>query len=194
MKEFFKQNLSLVLAFSLPIILIIIVAASTYLPSLYLSTNYNFIYSVCTDGTNYNHYYCNKYLKNRLEVVNGKLVVQDINPTLDSDNDGIPDINESYKERIFLHDTAKNESREITIEEARELSLNNLLTSPDGISVSSDYSNGADFLFLFDGGSSYGYYLMKGNNRSKLNLINSEDRYYYQDNFQFIGWVLPGRN
>ena len=194
MKEFFKQNLTLVLAFSLPILLIVIVALSTYLPSLFLSTNYNFVYSDCTDGTNYYYHNCNNYLQNRLVVVNGKLVVNDINPTLDSDNDGIPDINENYKERIFLHDTEKNESREITIEEARGLSLNNLVTSPDGISVSSDYSRGAEFLFLFDGGSSYGYYLMKGNNKSKLNLINNDDRYYYQDNFQFIGWVLPGRN
>lgn len=194
MKEFFKQNLTLVLAFSLPVLLIIIVALSTYLPSLFLSTNYNFVYSVCTDGTNYYYYNCNNYLQNRLVVVNGKLIVNDINPTLDSDNDGIPDINENYKERIFLHDTEKNESREITTEEAQGLSLNNLVTSPDGISVSSDYSRGAEFLFLFDGGSSYRYYLMKGNSKSKLNLISNDDRYYYQDNFQFIGWVLPGRN
>ena len=194
MKEFFKQNLSLVLAFSLPVLLIIIVAASTYLPSLFLSSNYNFIYAACTEGSNHYYYNCDNYLQNRLVVVNGKLVVNDINPSLDSDKDGIPDINENYKERIFLHDTEKNESREITLEEARSLTLNNLVTSPDGISVSGDYSHGAEFLFLFDGGSSYGYYLMKGNNRSKLNLINNDDRYYYQDNFQFIGWVLPGRN
>lgn len=126
-------------------------------------------------------------------VVNGSLVINDINPTLDSDNDGILDINENYSTRIFMHDTQKNESREITLEEAQGLSLNSLLTSPDGVSVSSDYSRGADFIFLFDGGSSYGYYLMKGNSKNRLNLINSDDRYYYQDNFQFIGWVIPGR-
>jgi hypothetical protein len=194
MKEFFKQNLTIVLAFSLPLLLIIIVALSTYLPSLFLSTNYNFVYSACTDGTNYSYYNCDNYLQNRLVVVDGKLIVNDINPTLDSDKDGIPDTNENYKERIFLHDTEKNESREITIEEAQGLSLNNLVTSPDGVSVSSDYSHGGEFLFLFDGGSSYGYYLMKGNSKSTLNLIGSDDRYYYRNNFQFIGWVLPSRN
>ncbi len=193
MKEFIKQNLTLILAFSLPVILIVIVALSTYLPSLFLKTNYNFIYSACTDGTNYYYYNCNKYLQNRYVVVNGSLVINDINPTLDSDNDGILDINENYSTRIFMHDTQKNESREITLEEAQGLSLNSLLTSPDGVSVSSDYSRGADFIFLFDGGSSYGYYLMKGNSKNRLNLINSDDRYYYQDNFQFIGWVIPGR-
>ena len=96
---------------------------------------------------------------------------------------------------VFLHDTKKNESREITLAEAQMLTLNNLLTSPDGVTVSSNYSyNGGDF-FPFSGGrSSYGYYLTQGKSKSKINLINSTDQYYYQNNFQFIGWVLPGRN
>lgn len=195
MKEFFKKNFAIVLAFVLPIALIAIIALSTYLPSLFLSTNYNFIYSSCTAGTNYYPYYCNNYLQKRYSVVNGKMVVNAIDPTQDSDNDSIPDINENYTARIFLHDTKKNESREITLEEAQTLSLNGLLTSPDSVTVSSHYDRGVDFFFIFDGGSSsYGYYLTKGKSRSKLNLINRDDLYYYRDNFQFIGWVLPGRN
>jgi hypothetical protein len=47
---------------------------------------------------------------------------------------------------------------------------------------------------VFDGGSTQGHYLVKGNAKSKLNLINDEDRYYHPNNFQFIGWTLPGRN
>lgn len=194
MKEFFKHNLTLVLAFSLPILLILGVALSTYLPSLFLSTNYNFVYTTCTDGTNYYHYNCDTYLKNRFEVVDGRLAIKDISPTLDSNSNGITDLKENYEARIFVHDTQKNESREITTEEALSLSLNNLITSPDGVTVSSDYSYGTDFLFLFNSRSSYGYYLMKGSRKSELNLINKDDRYYYRDNFQFIGWVTPGRN
>ncbi|MDO8518360.1 MAG: hypothetical protein Q7S26_03670 [bacterium] len=195
MKDFFKKNFAIVLAFVLPIALIAIIALSTYLPSLFLSTHYNFIYSSCTEGTN-SSYRCNNYLQKRFSAVNGKLVVNAIDPAQDSDNDKIPDINENYTARIFLHDTKKNESREITLEEAQVLSLNGLLTSPDGVTVSSHYDrSGGDFFFIFGGGSSsYGYYLTKGKSRSKLNLINRDDRYYYRDNFQFIGWVLPGRN
>ena len=173
---------------------IIIVALSTYLPSLFLSTNYNFIYSSCTEGTNYYPHYCNNYLQKRYSVINGKIVVNIIDPVQDSDKDGVPDINENYTARIFLHDTKKNESREITLDETETLSLNGLLTSPDGVTVSSHYNRGGDFFIIFDGGSSYGYYLTKGNSRRKLNLINNDDRYYYRDNFQFIGWILPGRN
>ena len=196
MKEFLKKNFAIVLAFVLPVALIAIIALSTYLPSLFLSTDYNFIYSSCTEGTNYYPYYCNNYLQKRYSVVNGKIVINAIDPAQDSDKDGIPDINENYTARIFLHDTKKNESREITLDEAQTLSLNGLLTSPDSVTVSSYYDrNGGDFFFIFGGGSSsYGYYLTKGKSRSKLNLINRDDRYYYRDNFQFIGWVLPGRN
>lgn len=187
MKEFFKKNFAVVLAFVLPVALIVIVALSTYLPSLFLSTDYNFVYSSCTDPQ------CHNYLQKRYSVVNNKLVVNNIDPAQDSDKDGIPDINENYTARIFLHDTKKNESREITLEEAQTLSLSGLLTSPDGVTISSGYDRGAEFFFFY-GGPSYGYYLTKGKRRSKLNLINRDNRYYYRYNFQFIGWVLPGRN
>lgn len=191
MKAFIKQNLTLVLAFSLPVILIVFVALSTYLPSLLLSTNYNFVYATCSND---NYYNCSDYLEQRYEVVEGKLTIKDVDPTIDSDGDKIPDVKENYTTRLFLHDTKNNESREISPAEAQGLTLNNLLTSPDGVSVSSDYNRGPDFLFVFDGGSSYGYYLMKGDSKVKLNLINSNENYYYQHNFQFIGWVTPGRN
>ncbi len=195
MNQFLKKNFALLLAFALPIVLIAIVALSTYLPSLFLSTDYNFVYSSCTDGANYYRYRCDDYLQKRYVVVDDKLVVNTVDLTQDSDKDGVPDFNEKYTDRIFLHDTEKNESREITLAEGKSLTLSSLLTSPDGVSVSSHYdSRGGEFFFLFGGGSSrFGYYLTKGNSRSKLNLINTDDQYYYQNNFQFLGWVLPGR-
>ncbi|MDP3996806.1 MAG: hypothetical protein Q8P86_03900 [bacterium] len=201
MKEFLKKNFAIVLAFTLPVALIVVLALSVYLPSVFLSTDYNFIYSTCEFGANRYPYNCDDYLQKRYSVVQGKLVTNAVdpvvvnsNPLKDTDGDGIADV-VNYTSRIFLHDTEKNESREITLEEAETLSLSGLLTSPDGVTVSSYYNNGGDFFFPFGGGSSsYGYYLTKGRSRSKLNLINRGDRYYYQDNFQFIGWILPGRN
>lgn len=88
MKEFIKKNFAVLLAFLLPILLITIVALSTYLPSLFLSTSYNFIYTACTDGGRYYNYpyYCDSYLQKRYSVKNNKLVefpvdlTQDANP------------------------------------------------------------------------------------------------------------------
>ncbi len=202
MKDFIKKNFAVLLAFVLPIVLIVVVALSAYLPSLFLSTHYNFLYTICADGSSYNSYpyYCENYLQKKYSVFNNKLIELPVDMTVDTNRDGIPDFNDfngKYVARIFLHDTKKNESREITFAEAKLLTLNNLLTSPDGVTVSSNssYSGGGDFFFLFGGGrSSYGYYLTKGKSKSKLNLVNSSDQYYYQNNFQFLGWVLPGRN
>ena len=193
MKEFWKKNFALVLAFVLPIALIVIVALSTYLPSLFLTTNYDFIYTSCTNGTTYYAYQCDSYLQKRYSVVNKKIVVNQVDLTQDLNKNGVPDTNEKYTDRIFFHDTKKNESREITLEEAQAMTLDSLLTSPDGVTVSGYYNRGGDFFIFGGGSSSYGYYLMKGNSRSKLNLINTTDQYYYQNNFQFMGWVLPGR-
>jgi len=194
MKEFIKKNFIVLLAFLLPVILIVVVALSAYIPSFLLKTDYNFIYTSCSDGINRNLYSCNNYLNQLYSVENNKLAVNEINPKQDSDGDGVLDIDENYNARIFLHDTKKNESREVALEEAQGMMLNGLLTSPDGVTVSSDWDRGGDFFFIFDGGSSYGYYLTKGRSKSKLHLINADDRYYYRDNFQFIGWVLPGSN
>lgn len=201
MKEFLKKNFAIVVAFLLPILLIVIVALTTYLPSLFISTDYNFVYTSCADGGRYYNYpyYCDSYLEKRYSVRNNKLVELPVDLTIDSDKNGIPDFNGKYPGRIFLHDTEKNESREISLEEAQALTLNNLLTSPDGVTVSGghDYNReGYFFPFPFSGGgySSYGHYLTKGKSKSKLNLINSSDRYYYENNFQFLGWVLPSRN
>lgn len=196
MKEFLRKNFALLLAFALPMVLIAVVALSAYLPSLFLSTKYNFIYTSCSNGTAYSYYGCNEYLQKLYVVENNKLVKRDTGSTEDTDKDGVLDKDEKYDDRIFLHDTESNESREITLAEAQALTLNNLITSPDGVTVGSAYDrrSGGDF-FPFGGGSStYNYYLTKGDSRKKINLVNSSDRYYYRENFQFLGWVLPGRN
>jgi len=191
MKEFIKKNLVLIIAFALPVLLIFFIAISAYLPSFFISTDYNFIYSACTDGSGSNYYRCDDYLKKRYSVVDGKIVMNDIGSSQDTDKDGMPDVHENFIARIFLHDTQKNESREITIKEAEKFLLSGLLTSPDGVTISNKYEYRTDFFPFFNGRSSYGHYLTKGRSRAKLNLINSGNRYYYQNNFQFIGWLLP---
>lgn len=193
MKEFLKKNFVLLLAFLLPVVFIAVVALGAYISSRSVVTDYHFVYATCMDGRNYYQYPCDTYLQKRYTVANNTLVVNSVDMTLDSDKNGLPDFNAKYIDRLFLYNTKKHESREITLSEAQTMRLNGLLTSPDGVTVSSYYDrNGGDFFFIFGGGSSsYGHYLTKGKSRSKINLINSSDEYYYQNNFQFVGWVLP---
>ena len=118
MTSFLKKNILLVIAFGLPVIFVGGIALTVYLPGV--STAYDFVYASC--GKNY--YYdeiCNNYLNHIYVVENGKLVSNPIvDPAQDINQNKIPDANE-FTARFFLHDTAKNESREITLCEAQVL-------------------------------------------------------------------------
>ncbi|HEY4496888.1 MAG TPA: hypothetical protein VI432_01940 [Candidatus Paceibacterota bacterium] len=194
MKQFIKKNIVIILAFSLPVLFILIIFLTTFLPSVFISTDYNFIYATCAEGTDY---YCGNYLQKLYSIQDERLVVNQVDVdklVKDLYGEYPPRSGVAYSSRIFLHDTKSNESKEIEIKEAETLNLNSLLTSPDGVTVSSDYDSGGGFFPFFESGSSYGYYLTKGKNKSRLNLVNDDERYYYKDSFRFIGWVIPGRN
>ncbi len=188
MKDFLQKNWALLLAFLLPIVVIAGVALSVYIPSTLLQTDYDFVYTSCASQTYYS-YPCDQYLRKRYQVINGSIRISPVDLTQDLNKDGVPDIAGQYNDRIFYHDTKKNESHEISFDDAKKLVLSDLITSPDGVNVSGQYNRSGGDFFPFGGSSSYGYYLVKGNVKKKLQLINTSDQYYYQNNFQFLGWV-----
>jgi hypothetical protein len=188
MQKFIKQNITLILAFLLPLLLIFVVAINAYFPSLFFKTDYNFVYSTCDEVSYGYEFGCESYAKSLYSIKNNQIIQNTVDRKQDSDSDGTPDVKENYKVRLFLHNTEENESTEILLTQAQQMKFNSLLTSPDDVTIAGSYNSGSDF-FLFSNGSSYGYYLSKGKLKSKLNLIN-DDRYYAQGNFHFIGWVL----
>lgn len=177
-------------AFLLPLLFVAIVFFSAYIPSVTLSTDFNFVYATCNEGNNTYSYNCSNYLNNLYSVENGRLMELPVSAELDSDRDDIPDIDENYRTRLFIHDTELDESREVTLEEAQTLNLRDLITSPDGVAVEWEYSRGNGYFLFYSSSSNYGYYLTKGNARKQLNLISDADRYYYRDDFMFLGWVM----
>lgn len=178
------------IAFLLPLLFVGVVFLSSYIPSARLSTDFDFVYATCNDGTTPYVYNCGNYLNNLYEVQNQTLMELPVSATLDSDRDDIPDIEENYRTRLFFHDNETNTSREITFEEAQQYELRDLITSPDGIAVEWEYSRGNGFFIFYSTSSSAGYYLTKGNARKRLDLISDNERYYYRDDFHFIGWVI----
>jgi len=190
MSENRKRQLLILVAFLLPLIFVSVVIVVSIFPSATLSTEYNFLYATCLDGRPGYSFNCRPYLASLYQVEDGKLVEKAVPPELDSDRDGIPDIQENYRARLFIHDTAKNQSQEVRQPEAEQLQLSDLLTSPDGLTVEWDYQGGGDFFFVFGSRSRSGYYLTRGNGRQRLELINDSNRYYYQDDLLFLGWIL----
>src|SRR3989344_2781384 len=116
MKGFIKRNLAVILAFALPLLLIIIVAVSTYLPSFLFSTDYDFVYAACGSTGSYDYHYgysCNGYLQQKLAIEGGGLILKEVSPITNPDKGMVPAVSPNYKIRFFLHDTEKNEGREI---------------------------------------------------------------------------------
>jgi hypothetical protein len=189
--QFIKNNIAVIIAFALPLILILGVASTVYIPGMFLTTDYNFVYISCDNQGNYYRYDCTNYLGNGYSVVNNKLVYQaPADPKYDGNSDGVADANQLSNVRIFLHDNKTNSGREIELAEAQALVLSSLITAPDGVSVDSSYSRNGGFFPFFDGSSNYGHYLTKGRSTKRLNLINENGNDYYYNNFKFIGWVI----
>jgi hypothetical protein len=181
MKNFLRGNSALVIAFALPILLILIVTVTTYLPSLLLTTKYNFLYATCIPNNSTYSYACDTSTYPRYIVQNKKIVESGTKP------------NNTNTSRIFYHDTKSNTSREISPEDAKRLTVDEKLTSPDNVTVTDHYQSGVSVFPFFDSNSSYGYYLTNGANKRKLNLISDTNTYYRSD-FQFLGWIISEPN
>lgn len=167
-----EKNISLIIGIAIPILMIVFVAASIYLPGLFSPPpKFNFLY---VTGDDY-------YQGHEYAVENGKLIKREVK---------YPEHYTPRVARLFLHDVTKNESKEISFEDAQKLSLDSNTKSPDGFEVvfgTRDYG----IFSLFAGGGDYDTIYLKGHNTSKkLNLSSGgAGRYYYYYGFRFLGWI-----
>lgn len=169
-----KKNFPLVIALSIPLLMILLVASFIYFPGIGKSPKHNFVYLT---GDSVYYGYSREY-----KIVNGRLIHTPLPPG------SYPDFanKQSYSQPSFyLYDVKSNTSKEISYSEAQNLNLDPSNISPDNYVI--ERGNGGGGLF-FDGGRDYNSWFIKGYNRShKLNLkLTGPDSYY---NFQFMGWV-----
>lgn len=177
--QFIKKNITLVVGISIPILMILFVAGSIYVPGLFVQPKFNFLY-VSGDE----HY----YNQSQYSVQNEKLVRSQIQ------NGGLrgKPYNQIYppprEVKLYIYDVAKNESKEISFEEAKNLKLDSNNLSPDGFEVTYGSRGDGFFPFFFLSERDYNTRYLKGHNVSKkLNLALNSGSYY--NNFRFIGWI-----
>lgn len=112
-----SQNISLVVGLAIPVLMIVLVALSIYVPALLSpEPQYDFLYVTGDDYWDSRQY----------EVQQGRLIKREVKY---HDNYTLP------AARIFIHDVTTNQSREISFEEAQQLSLNSGSKSKDGWEV-----------------------------------------------------------
>ncbi len=167
-----KKNISLMIGIAIPIFMIILIAASIYLPFLFVSApQFNFLY-VTEDSYGRNFQY---------GVENGVLVKREVK---------YPEHYPPKDARLFIHSVLKNTDQEVSFEEAQKLKLDSRLKSPDGYEVVYGSSEYGFFPFFSSGGFDYNAMYLKGHNTSrKLDLQSSNDGRYYYRNRRFLGWI-----
>jgi hypothetical protein len=170
-----KKNSTLIIGIAIPIVMIILVAASIYVPMLFAHPKYSFLY---VSGDEYNSEYIYR-------IHNGALVKE----KRENEKGDNLSYGRSYngEQKLFYHDIEKNESREISFEEAKNLNLNTNVKSPDGFEIMSGWQDGGIFPF-FMGRSHSGQYIKKNSFSKELKTQSSDDYYYYD--FHFLGWVI----
>jgi len=170
-----KKNLPLILALSIPILMIILVAAFIYFPGVGKKPKVNFLYAT---GTNVAYGYGSLY------SVNNGGIVENIYP----ENDPYFKYSRPVGDvQLYIYNVETNESKEITFEESKKLKLDPSAQSSDGYEVVNGNSGGDGLFFGGSGDSNHKY--LRGHNRSRQLNLKLAGAYYY-GNFQFLGWVV----
>jgi hypothetical protein len=162
------RNIPLIVGIAIPLLMIVFVALSIYLPTLFVKPKFDFLYAV-------GGFYGTQY-----SVKNGQLI-------------------ETYSEypkyytpqtetKLFFYDIKKNESQEISFEQAKKFQLDSNIESPDGFEVVYGRRGEGIFPFFFFSERDYQTVYIQGHNLSKKLNIRLSGAYYQR--FQFLGWVI----
>ncbi len=162
-----RKHLPLLIGIAIPVLMVLLVAASIIIPGMLVQPQYGFLYLTTSDYSSNWEY----------SVEKGQLTKKKARTPGDTGSEPT----------LYLHDITTNTSRAVTFEEAQKLKLDPVQISPDGFEVVQGQSG--DFLFF--GGSHYpGSYYIRGHGVSKRLPLKTEGRYYY-GGYQFLGWILP---
>lgn len=181
-----KKNISLIVGLAIPVLMIVAVAGSIYIPQLFApKPAYDFLYST-NDGP-YSYPGAGGY-----DVRNGKIVkIPPLAPEVygyrpgDPYPVGVPAKPSGPEPKLFVYHVKNDTSKEVAFEEAENLTLTTDQTSPDGFEYS-DGSRGGDF-FPFGGRYDYNTKYLMGHGVSRKLKI-SGNQYEYNP-VRFLGWI-----
>lgn len=178
-----KNNLPLIVGVSIPLLVVVAVALSIYLPGLFVEPQYNFLY---TTGDGQNGYYTGYY---EYVVRDGKLIKQEVKVP-DEIKRNYPPYPPSSEIKFFVHDVKLNKSKQISFDEASRLKLDSNVQSPDGFEVVYGTRDGGAFPFFMSPSEDYHTRYLRGHNTGKKLNVQMGSDVYYDRAFRFVGWIL----
>jgi len=157
-----KKNISLVIGISLPILLVLVIIAVVYIPTLFMRSKFSFLY---VTGPTYLN-------SQKFSVVNGAL--EERMPKDDNERTRFEKI------ELFKYDAESKESYEIAFQDAIGLSLKASNNSPDDYKIERRRAGSSFFSSL---SSDYDIYLRKGSISKRLKVKG--DTYK-----EFLAWIV----
>jgi hypothetical protein len=166
-----KENIPLIIGLCIPILMIIIIAASIYVPTFFApEPAYDFIYATWQHNYPSHNYY----------VSDGKIVQDNSPPPYENYKGNLSSV------KLYVYNINNGQSQEISFEEAKKYKLDANDTSPDGFKIT---HGSYDYDPFFFGSRNYGTIYIKGHHISKKLNIKDRPNYYWR-NFDFIGWII----
>lgn len=186
-----NKKMPLILALVLPIVFVIVLALVILVPNMSVKPQHDFVYMVYNQNQAYDYYtYGNTLYKNTYDLKEDKIVLKPL-PLINKDNiveNGTPTINEEAP-KMYYYDIKNQTSRELSLKDAQQLSLQKGPSSPDGYTIS--YSNQYDegIIGLFGSSDKSAYVITKGRGKKELSGITTGNVYYARNEFDIIGWI-----
>lgn len=187
MNNAISPKISLIVGLSIPVVLVFAIAAAVLLPGRSIEPKTDFLYAV-GQYPSYVSYSGNTATEHIFSVVKGKLIESTNGyttsareyPPYASEKDIVP--------RFFIHHVQDNTNSEISISEAKDLTLSTETTSPDGLTVT--FGSRSYGIFPFYSGSDDNRqraYLSNGKASREISLISDVSINYAP--FQMVGWI-----
>lgn len=168
-----KYNISLIIGLSIPVAMVLFIALAINGPRWFSTVEpakFDFLYTTGQRNRFASYFVADGRLKEKV-----KSGSETANPTT------------SNPVHFFIHDVSENSNREIQLQEAMQLMLDNSLRSPDGFTI--ETGRRSDWLIFGYRPDYKSRYLMKDRHGEKLELESNNSSYNYYWNFQFMGWV-----
>lgn len=181
-----KEQLPLIIGLTIPVLLVVVLAAIIYVPRLYVTPQFDFVYATGSYPV-----WIDPATKTRIEyrVVNDRLTKKVTPVAVESDPDkrDYYGVSETTPPDFYRYDVSENVNKVLSEEEALGLLLNPAKMAPDGFEVGYGQTNENIFESVFGGRDYSQQVLTKGSVGIPLNLVGESNRYYGE--FNFIGWL-----
>ncbi len=167
-----KKNISLYIGLAIPVLMILFVAGSIYLPRSFApQPQHDFVYSIGDEFS-----YPTQYIV-RGETVEKNTVEYPPEPK-----------RPQTTPRLFRYDVTANQAEELSFEAATKLKLDSNAISSDGFEVTyGNQDTGIYPFFIFAERDYNSLYLTGHRTSNKINIPLPRNNYYA--GWQFLGWV-----